>query len=748
MKSAIVILCLLGDPSLPAASCDRTGGFNVDMSEILKYWSSFSYPIIVITNSSLYIEKNFEQLYDNIQICRVTLEDDILNSQPQLAEKFPRILQETINCIEYLNIHPVFFHSYYWYSGLLALNLSQKYNVKFIHSVVALSIDKKLSNSSNFCTVQYEYENAFLTSATFILAISNAEKQTLIKHYECSEEKIMVVGRSVDCAFLLPDHDNKGISNSLIQNNEQKWKLYLESFVPDRWWYHGAFTYIGRIKFEKGVGIIIEAWFQLYLKYKNKIPPLWIVGGQPDTIIPFRDKMVTIHPEIVELEKEMKICWWGYLTPASINAVFLKTAVVVTHSQYEAGGRVIIESLSAGRPVIASPTGFACDLIRDWKNGFLVPFGNIALLKHRMEHFIRQPFITNPLGEYARFSFQNAFMSWNYYEKHRYVYDYLYHHKNTTANTDEDQNLKQIPDYYQKKLLYAWPDSKEVEKKIKAWCFKNISDKILSIKYCTDLSHHSFVWEIELQEKHYFIKHLYTIFNEDLLWNTDNSLPDIIHASELFAISTIVSPVTLEIKWKNRQLFSIITEKTDKLSPKQFLDNYKSILKVIYQFDKTFPDEQLSFDILTFSYEQMVNSIFENSLIDSEVFKDIKDVLEKEKFQDISISYGKAFFSHMLHTDDGYRLLPTASIYKAPTGTDAAVFLIELLTEFYQILNSEKFYQIIEDASIIFKVTKLRLYNLCLVIILMKTQKQQYLKSTKDMPEEYFFLISMLKFIS
>lgn len=734
MKSSIVILCLLGDPSLPAASCDRTGGFNVDMAEILKYWSSFPYSITVITNDSFYASQKHEKLYKNIHVYRIPLDDNLMNNQPKLAEKFPQVLQETINCIEKIQINPKFFHSYYWYSGLLALMLSKRYKVPFLHSIVALSIDKKISNSPNFCSIQYEFEMAFLPYASFLLAISNTEKKTLLKYYGCNEEQIIVVGRSVEQIFFFPDHDRRGISNLLLQNNEQKWALYLKEQIPDSWWYQGAFTYIGRIKYEKGVGIIIEAWHQLYLKYQNRMPPLWIVGGQPDTIAPLRNNFIELYPDFLTLEKEMKICWWGYLTPSSINAVLLKTIAVVTHSQYEAGGRVIIEALSAGKPVLATPTGFAADLVRDWKNGFLVPFGDIALLKKRLEHFIRQPLITNPLGEYARCTFQKAMENWHYYEKHRVLYEYLYQirKEKPTIPKGEGNIFRLIPDYYHKKLLYSWPDPKEIEKQLTVWCRKIWDTKSLIIHYCSDLSHHSFLWHIKVHEKEYFIKHLYTLFDDNILWNTSSPIPNMLQVSQLYDLTLANPSTTINIVTKNKQLFCYITEKAEKPSSKSFLLNYRSILQCIYQFDISFSVNRLSYSISEYTYEQMLEAIFDCADIFPESYYSILAIGEEEKNMELSISYGKKFFSHVLYIENSFCLLPSASICLAPTGMDAAIFLLEILKEFSNIMTPEKFFIILSDAAKIFHISEFKIYNLCVATALLELKKQKYLQNIQN----------------
>ena len=729
-QPSIIILCLLGDPSLPAASCDRSGGFNVDMAEILKYWSSFPYLITVITNGSFYSQERYEQLYKNIRIYRIPLEDNILNDQPELANKFSYVLQKTKNYIEKFQIIPVFIHSYYWYSGLVALFLARTYNVRFVHSIVALSIDKKLSGSSNFCPVQYEYETAFLPYAAFIFAISYAEKQTLLKYYKCNIEQIVVVGRSVDQAFFFSDHDSRGISNALLQNNDQKWAAYLNNPYPDEWWYHGAFTYIGRIKYEKGVTIIMTAWYRLYQKYKCNIPPLWIIGGQPDTITPLRNELVKSYPDLPKLEQEMKICWWGYLTPSSINTILLKTLAVVTHSQYEAGGRVIIEALSTGKPVIATPTGFAADLIRDWKNGFLVTFGDTALLEKRMEHFVRQPLISNSLGEYARLTFQKAEEHWQYYEKHKVIYEYMSGKKALRPHFphNEEDIFQTIPDFYRKKLLYSWPASKEIEQNIILWIEKRWGVKISAIHYCPALSHHSFLWNIEYQGKEYYIKHQYTIFNDDIIWNAESPQPDMVRASQRYALSTVNSPMVLDIIAKNQHLFCYITQKSELVSNKLFLTHYKDILQCIYHFNHSLHEDSLPYRVAAYTFEGMLQAVFDDFNIFSDIYNIAQSLLMKVKNTKQSVSYGKEFASHVIYNAGEYRLLPSSSICQAPEGMDAAVFLLEILENPENIITAEEFYQLLNGAAKIFHVSDDSIYNLCIMIWLFKLKKSYYLQ--------------------
>ena len=78
--------------------------------------------------------------------------------------------------------------------------------------------------------------------------------------------------------------------------------------------------------------------------------------------------------------------------------------------------------MSEGVPVIAAPNGFALDLVHDWENGFLVNHGDESSLAMRMEHFIRQPFLSNSLGETARQTAHHVISEWDFIDKHLMAY--------------------------------------------------------------------------------------------------------------------------------------------------------------------------------------------------------------------------------------------------------------------------------------------------------------------------------------
>lgn len=193
----------------------------------------------------------------------------------------------------------------------------------------------------------------------------------------------------------------------------------LDDHAP--WWNEGPFLYIGRIAQSKGVFEILSAWLALAARLGTRCPDLWMAGGAPAEIAAERARH-SRRGLLERLEGRGRLRWWGYLDEGGLSALLLKARVLIAHSTYEPGGRVVLEAMTQGVPVIATPNGFALDLVRDWVTGFLVPTGDTSALRRRMEHFALQPLLGPSMGIAARATALNALRSWDFYRSHGRVY--------------------------------------------------------------------------------------------------------------------------------------------------------------------------------------------------------------------------------------------------------------------------------------------------------------------------------------
>jgi glycosyltransferase involved in cell wall biosynthesis len=76
--------------------------------------------------------------------------------------------------------------------------------------------------------------------------------------------------------------------------------------------------------------------------------------------------------------------------------------IFVLPSLNEGMGRVLVEAMAAGRPVVASNVGGIPDLVLQGENGILVPAADSSALAHGIEFFISNPDKRRQMGEKGR----------------------------------------------------------------------------------------------------------------------------------------------------------------------------------------------------------------------------------------------------------------------------------------------------------------------------------------------------------
>lgn len=95
-----------------------------------------------------------------------------------------------------------------------------------------------------------------------------------------------------------------------------------------------------------------------------------------------------------ELDKnniKRKVNLLGYIQGQEKANLFASSDIFVLPSYTEVFPMVILEAMSAGMPVIATPVGAIPDIIEEDVNGFIVPQGNYQLLAEKILYLVRNP---------------------------------------------------------------------------------------------------------------------------------------------------------------------------------------------------------------------------------------------------------------------------------------------------------------------------------------------------------------------
>jgi glycosyltransferase involved in cell wall biosynthesis len=143
------------------------------------------------------------------------------------------------------------------------------------------------------------------------------------------------------------------------------------------------FVFVGSIQLRKGLPYLLEAWKELGLENAKLV----IVGR----VWPDAQKIVK------EYEGTKNVKFVGFAKPEKI---LRDSDVFVSPSLEEGSALTCYEAMACGLPLIATyNTG---SIIKDKKEGFIIPAGNVEELKEKIKYFYDNPKQIEKMGKAAR----------------------------------------------------------------------------------------------------------------------------------------------------------------------------------------------------------------------------------------------------------------------------------------------------------------------------------------------------------
>lgn len=527
----LLILSLHADPSMPPG-IGTYGGGHMYPKELLIGLSSHDFHVTLLTRKSYASLPDKEFINENCTIYRLDYGSYGVFDKRELYGLREQSYHLAKEVIESEHIKFQLIHSIYWNSGQLAMQLSEFYQVPFVHSTISNGKQILMRQAKEIEPHRVSVESKVFQKACCLFCITQSEKKAIANLYNIPNDKIKVIGRPVDPSYQFPVHNDLGYTRNMNwENGQYLLPIYKKtSSAPSGilWWKKQAFAYVGRIDRNKGLESILQAWQSLYKKYGLSCPSFWIVGGTPDEINDFHS---TLYMDLTEAEKTGKLIWWGTLDAKGISAIYLRTIAVIMHSNYEPGGRVSLEAMTAGIPVIATKCGFAGDMIEDWINGFLVDYGDTVMLEKRMEHFLRQPFLSYALGYQAKASAKKVSNEWGFLESHIRIYKKL---SGETAEsiTGPEEEYVSAPDY-----INAYPFCNFMADK------PAIENFLKEYFNTTDIGFHPmeskancFRWKVLTQEQEYILLQPFSHINRSVFYPDGDRYEDVCRASSRFQI--------------------------------------------------------------------------------------------------------------------------------------------------------------------------------------------------------------------
>lgn len=155
--------------------------------------------------------------------------------------------------------------------------------------------------------------------------------------------------------------------------------------------------------------------FQVFVR-EHPNSELWIVGAPKFNAenLSYEEKLKN---QVKKYDLTDKVRFLGFRE--DIANVMFSIDVLVLPSENEPFGRVIIEAMLAGKPVIATNGGGVPEIIEHGKTGFIVPNGDINKITNYLNVFICNKTLLNEMGYIGQnrvinlFSAQNMWQSWS-----------------------------------------------------------------------------------------------------------------------------------------------------------------------------------------------------------------------------------------------------------------------------------------------------------------------------------------------
>lgn len=214
---------------------------------------------------------------------------------------------------------------------------------------------------------------SLLSSSNHIIAVSNANKENLIK-LGIKKEFITVIHNGT---YLLDFYDDIKYKNNKNVN----------------------IIWVGRMIELKGLNFLLNAMKIVVSRYPNS--NLTLIGDGP-----LKNNLMKLSDELLITNN---VVFKGYIKNNEIPFYLKNSDIFVLPSIYEGFGIAGLEAMSSGKAIVGSKVGGIVDIVKDQINGFLVEPRNYEQLAEKICYLIEHPEIRKKMGYEGRKMVENNY---------------------------------------------------------------------------------------------------------------------------------------------------------------------------------------------------------------------------------------------------------------------------------------------------------------------------------------------------
>ena len=333
---------------------------------------------------------------DGVNILRIKVSFIYLHSRiNHIINEFLYSKKLTINIFKDADI----IHAHNVYVATSALKIARKVGAKFVYTCHnGMWCSDKVNLYEKYLIRRLE--SKIMREADVSIAVSQNLKENIIQKGNIPEEKLVVVYNGVDTNFFNPNID---CSDILTQYNLE------DSFVV---------LFVGRVAPVKGLEYLIKAANLL----KDQPIKFLIVG--PFKYMFHEGNSISNYAKLLlnlvrKYDLQKRVIFTDAVPRSDLPKFYAACDVFVLPSVYEAMGMVLVEAMSAGKPLIGSKVGGIPEIIKEGKNGLLFEPMNFKKLAEMILILMEDEKLRSKMGKSSR-KMAEDFFSWENISKKVY----------------------------------------------------------------------------------------------------------------------------------------------------------------------------------------------------------------------------------------------------------------------------------------------------------------------------------------
>jgi glycosyltransferase involved in cell wall biosynthesis len=177
-----------------------------------------------------------------------------------------------------------------------------------------------------------------------------------------------------------------------------------------------AIFYAGMLTPLKGIHHLINAFVLIAEDFPYA--ELFIVGKEEN-----KTYVAELRKQVKKLGLERRVEFIGSMLQSELARRIAESSVLVLPSTSEGLGRVLIEAMATGTPVIGSRVGGIPDVIDDGTRGFLVLPGDEKALAERIRWILDNPDKARAMGERGRAFAKQFFSTASYLQGYKHIFE-------------------------------------------------------------------------------------------------------------------------------------------------------------------------------------------------------------------------------------------------------------------------------------------------------------------------------------